>query len=106
MSRRFSPYERMLQGVPERDLLVAVLTAARLYGWLAYHTLASKGSAAGFPDLVLVRAPRVIFAELKKQDEHSDVDQRTWALALMGCPGMEYFLWRPGDMDEILEVLK
>ena len=36
-------------------------------GWRGYHTHRSQHSPAGFPDLVLVRRGRLVFAELKRQ---------------------------------------
>ena len=59
--------------VSEADLLTEVVRLARIFSWRAYHTHSSLKSAAGFPDLVLVRAGpgtdpgRVLFAELKRE---------------------------------------
>ena len=54
---------RQMQGRPlppgecsERDWQAWVEEVARSYGWTTYHTLRSKGSRAGFPDIVAVRA--------------------------------------------------
>lgn len=86
-----------------------ILTAAREKGWLAYHTHDSRGSAAGFPDLVLVRPPRVVFAECKTDDtvrSKTTTAQDTWLAALAACPAIEQYLWRYQDWSKILEVLK
>ena len=51
----------------EADLQSQVTELAEKTGWLFYHTYRSDRSPAGFPDLVLVRPPRLLFVELKKQ---------------------------------------
>ena len=64
-------------------------------------------SEPGVPDLLLVRSPRVIFAELKSQKGRLDIKQRysprtgralpnqkDWKDALEACTGVEYFLWK------------
>jgi hypothetical protein len=82
----------------ERSFQAQVVKLAELLGWRCYHTLRSEGSAAGFPDLVLVRArhpkPRVIFAELKADRGRLTDDQKTWLLELRAC-GQEAYLWAP-----------
>ena len=90
----------------EAEYLEQVKAVALAYSWRLYHTFDSRRSAAGFPDLVLVRPPRVIFAELKRQDGRLTVPQQMWGEVLRQCPGMEYYLWRPSDWDEIVEVLR
>lgn len=59
---------------------------------------------AGFPDVVLVRPPRVIFAELKAEKGRTSESQQTWLAALMEC-NVETYLWRPSDSDVISQVL-
>jgi VRR-NUC domain len=83
-----------------------VLQLAHLCGWLTYHTLDSRGSEPGFPDLVLVRPPRLLFAELKTQTGRVSQAQRRWLHLLGQCPGVEVHLWRPGDWDEIETTLR
>ncbi len=51
----------------ERDSLQQVKDLARLCGWRVYHTLNSRGSDPGFPDLVLPRGSSLVFAELKAE---------------------------------------
>lgn len=89
----------------ERDLATAVADLARLGGWLRYHTYWSKKSPRGFPDEVLVKPPRVIFAELKTETGKATEAQQAWLDALKQCPGVETYLWRPSDLDDIALIL-
>ena len=103
----------------EAEHLEQVKAVALTCGWRLYHTFDSRRSAAGFPDLVLVRPPRVIFAELKSEKGRLDTRQRysprtgralpnqkDWKDAFESCPGVDYYLWRPSDWDSILGVLQ
>ena len=85
-----------------------VINAAVQLGWareLIYHTRNSRGSTAGFPDLVLCRPPRLIWAELKQPGRELIEAQELWAWALKES-GQEVYAWWPADMDTILETLK
>lgn len=77
---------------------------ARLKGWRWYHTHDSRRSNHGFPDLVLVRAGRLIFAELKSEAGRVTPAQQAWLNDLTEAIGAVY-LWRPSDWPEVLEVL-
>lgn len=66
--RRAKVRRGYLPAESEAAFLQKVEQEARHNGWLVYHTHRSDRSAAGFPDLVMVRPPRLIFAELKAQD--------------------------------------
>jgi hypothetical protein len=92
--------------VSERELTGYVADLARLFGWLRYHTWLSRHSARGFPDEVLVRPPRLIFAELKSERGKLAAAQAEWLDALAHVPGVEVYTWRPSQMDEIAEVLR
>lgn len=89
----------------EAQFTAAVRQYARLRGWLEYHTYRSTRSPAGFPDLVMVRQPRLIFAELKDERGRLIAAQETWIRALSGPSGVETYVWRPSDWPEIERVL-
>ena len=88
----------------ERDLQKHVVELATVYGWEIYHTYDSHRSAPGFPDLVMVKERRLIFAELKREEGLLTDEQIVWANALMRTSA-EYYNWRPSNLDEIAEVL-
>jgi hypothetical protein len=88
----------------EAQLLETIREAAAIGSWLLYHTRDSRGSAAGFPDLVLVRGKRVIFAELKTEYGKATHEQLHWLITLRSA-GQEAKLWRPSDLDAILRIL-
>jgi hypothetical protein len=100
----------------ERDFQRAVIDLARLTGWRVHHTrpaLTRRGrwltpiqGDAGFPDLVLVRAGRVIFAELKRVGGKPTAEQQAWLEALQACAGVEVYLWTPDDWEAIIDALQ
>ena len=92
----------------EARLLREVRRAARQNGWADYHPAISMGSPAGFPDLVLVRPPVIIFAELKSERGRLSTSQRAWLERFEQCgiPGrIETYIWRPNDWPDILRIL-
>lgn len=102
------PRRRDVNALPaqtEKSFQADVLEAARLLGWRAYHTHDSRHSESGFPDLVLVRRPRVIFAELKSERGAVSDDQQAWIDDLKASR-QEVYVWRPSDWDALVEVLK
>ena len=104
-------YSSNAPGVPALDLqekqfLALVRELAQWCGWRVYHTHDSRRSPAGFPDLVLVRRPIVILAELKAARGRLTPEQRAWLEALGQCPGVETYLWRPSDWRQIEARLK
>lgn len=88
----------------EKQWQAEVVRAARLLGWTAYHTHDSRRSEPGWPDLALVR-DRLVMAELKTDTGRISPDQQRW-LDLLGGAGIETYVWRPRDIDEVLAVLK
>ena len=89
----------------EKRFQQQVLGLATLLGWRAYHTYDSRRSTEGFPDLVLVRRPRLIFAELKAQRTPVTDDQRAWIDELRAC-GQEAYIWRPEHWERLERLLR
>jgi hypothetical protein len=74
---------------------------------LVYHTYSSLRSAPGFPDLVMVHPEtgRTIIAELKAEGKYPTPEQRRWLDAFRKNPGLEVYVWRPSQMQEIAKIL-
>lgn len=94
----------------EASFQTAVLAFARLHGWIAYHTHDARRSNPGFPDLVLVRRERLVFAELKSDKGRERPDQTVWLDALevveKAAPdAVGVYLWRPSSWEQIRVVL-
>ena len=111
----------MTQWVTEKEFQASVQELAVPCGWRTYHVHDSRRQVRdrgglpayvgdkdikGFPDLVLVRPPRTIFAELKKEKGRVTPEQRQTLNLLGECPGVETYLWRPSDWDQIMDILK
>lgn len=114
----------MSAAVAEAAFQAQVIEIATLYGWLSFHDYDSRRSTPGFPDLVLVRAPEIIFAELKSQRGRVRPEQGKW-LAHLTAVGVEVenvlaaataagahsslavdtHVWRPDDFDDIIARL-
>lgn len=97
---------------PEQQFQTQVIELAQYGGWAHYHppdnlTVAMRSGRTrrqavvkGFPDLTLVRAPELIFAELKAENGRLSPEQRDWLHQLELC-GIEVHVWRPSDFDAV-----
>jgi hypothetical protein len=92
--------------VSEKVFMSQVCQLARFCGWKQYHTWNSFRSTEGFPDLVLVRPPRLIFAELKSEKGKLTEAQEEWIEALCKVEGVTAFVWHPSDWDDIERILR
>ena len=95
------------RAMTEKDLQEAIEDLAGKLGWLTYHTRLPWKSAVGFPDLVMVRAGRVVVAELKRAGKEPTEAQRRWLEEFGLNPGVEVYAWTPDDwfagaIDEVL----
>jgi hypothetical protein len=98
--------------VTECKFLAQVLQLAKLYGWKTFHCRPARtanswrtpvqGDGKGFPDLVLVKGDRLLFAELKASKGRTTLEQDDWLAALGAVPGVSVHLWRPEDWGAIL----
>ncbi len=102
-------------GITEAVFQEQVVELAHMLGWEHMHVRRSIGkgrswttatNVAGWPDLVLwsERQCRVIAAELKSQTGKATVEQLD-VLTSLGRAGVESFLWRPSDLDDIQRIL-
>jgi len=92
-----------------------VLAVAKLYKWRRAHFRPGRtkngwrtpvqGDGKGFPDLVLIKPPRLIIAELKSDKGKVSPDQELWLRAFAGIPCVETFVWRPRDWNAIVNIL-
>lgn len=89
----------------ERDLEYFVRDVAKTFGWHYHHTWLSIHSSAGYPDDTMIKDGRLIIAELKSEKGQPTPEQYFWLEELAEVPGIEVFLWRPSDRDEIIETL-
>jgi hypothetical protein len=114
LQRRVEGYAKsMASTMTEAQLLACIRQLCKRLGhWYIYHTFCSKKSEPGFPDLVLVRAQsvaysgRLIFSELKREGESPTLPQQKWLEAIGGSvEGVEHYIWRPSDLDNIVEIL-
>lgn len=92
--------------VREKDFMGEIVKDAGLLGWRTYHTLDSRGSAAGFPDLVLVRRDRLVMAEVKREKGRVTAAQQGWLDDLARVATIDTYLWRPSDWPTIEGVLR
>lgn len=55
--------------------------------------------------MTFVRAGRLVFAELKDMKRKPTEAQVEWLDQLRGCIGVEAYLWRPCDIEQVRRVL-
>ncbi|GIV07644.1 MAG: hypothetical protein KatS3mg017_0846 [Fimbriimonadales bacterium] len=114
MSKKHLPL-LLSDAVPEREFQARVIQLARLCGWRVYHSRPAQYRSgrwatplqgeAGLPDLILLRPPRLVFAELKSEKGRVSKEQQAWLDALRACNGVEVYLWRPSDWASIVATL-
>ncbi len=115
MTRPLTAEQVLDRAMLEDDLLNAVVQMAHVQRWLVYHIRNSKRGVTqgdrGFPDLVMARPPRLVIAELKREDEQLTVYQRRWFDAfqpIADAKRIELYVWRPSDWRKgtVEEVLR
>lgn len=101
--------------ITEQALQRTIVEMAQLGGWMVMHTRPAMNRDGewstpiqgdpGFPDLILANDDgEVIAAELKSETGKVADDQRRWLMALKSG-GVETYVWRPRDLDDITERL-
>ena len=89
----------------EKAFQSAVRDYARLRGWRCYCVWDSRNSPKGWPDLVLLRPPRLVVAELKSTRGRLTKEQRETLNMLVAC-GVESYAWWPESWSIIEKTLE
>jgi hypothetical protein len=97
-----TPTERALRAKLEKEWQNEVLDVLHWHGWTTYHTFDSRRSDPGFPDVVASKRADLFVAELKRETEQPTPAQRAW-LARFMLRGIDAYVWRPSDMDAVIE---
>lgn len=107
--------------VSEESFQAQVIELARLFGWRVAHFRGVRvqrrdgsvryqtpvqADGAGFPDLVLIRGPRLIVAELKSASGRVTPEQDAWLQAFADAGAEIAGVWRPADWGYIAGVLR
>jgi hypothetical protein len=108
-------------GLTEEQFQRIVIDLARSRGWKVahfrrvrvqrkngstYYETPVQADGKGFPDLLLVRGPTLIAAELKVGRNRPTPEQRDWLDALERTGWVQGYVWRPDDWKTILATLE
>lgn len=87
---------RIMDRLPEpseADILRQVRQYLRLKGWSAYRIQQGMGAVRGMPDLIAIRAGRVVWIEVKSRTGRLSVHQEAFQ-AEIAAQGGEYLVVR------------
>ena len=93
-------------GITENQFESQIRDLAEMFHWRYYHPFLSKWSERGWPDIVLLRAPRLILAELKSDKGKLSIHQARWLWELRKVRNIEVKIWRPRHIERIAECLR
>jgi len=104
-----------IKRITENELQNNILDLAKIFHWRRAHFRPAmtkhgwrtpvQADGKGFPDLVLLKPPRLILAEVKRQDTKPNEHQLEWLHDFAEVPGVEVYTWKPLDWDEIVATL-
>lgn len=98
-------YARVPYVAAESDWRSAIVELAKSFGWVCHFTWNSRHSPAGWPDLVLIRPPRLIVVELKV-GKNRLTDRQIDTLRDLAACGVETRIWRhPESWDDVIATL-
>ena len=78
---------------------------AEKQGWLCVHFPAMLANPSGWPDLILIRGRRTIFAELKREGGKLGPKQEE-TIGSLRHVGAEAYVWFPSDWPAIEAALR
>src|SRR5688572_18923057 len=92
-----------------------VLQLAAALNWVTCHfrpartdkgwRTAVQGMGVGFPDLVLVRPPRLVFADVQAGRGKRSPAQQVWLGLPSKVAGVETYVWRPSERGAVVALL-
>lgn len=87
----------------ESEFQAAVVQLALLRQYLVFHDNDSRRNQAGFPDLVMTRPGRLVFAELKTEIGRVSNEQHRWldllrSVSQVAGDALHVAVWRPSDL--------
>ena len=100
----------------EAELQRVVVELAEIRGWTVNHVRRTIGgrhgkgwvtgtTLKGWPDLVLIRPPRIVFVELKSDKGRLEPEQ-DHVLGLLRLCHLEVHVFRPSDWDDIVRTFR
>lgn len=104
-------YRHLVAGATSEDeLLVDVASRLTLGRWRWHHIRradkAEQMGDPGLPDLLAVRGDVLLVRELKGPKGTYGTGQREWLEAFAQVRRVDVGTWRPGDIHQIVEVLR
>lgn len=105
--------------ISERDWQQTVIGLLDLHGWTWFHVGDSRRASAAILDIIAIRPPRFLCIELKtekgkltktkvvkgKHGFYARLGQLEVIALLHQCPGVECFVWRPSNYEDMVRVL-
>jgi hypothetical protein len=104
----------------EADWQATVMAILQAHGWTAFHINASivrvtsggqrtyatavTSQGRGFPDVVAIRAGRMVFIECKSERGIVNAEQHLWHQRLSAVAGVEVYVLRPSDGQQLMEI--
>lgn len=116
MSARLTVEQRRLRALTEGQWQAQVCQLAEAHGYSWVHLRAARTKhgwrvpvegplGKGWPDLTLVGRGRRIYAELKRELGKTTPEQEAVHQWIRENGG-EVYVWRPSDLDEVIDVLR
>ena len=94
------------QDVTEAQVQATVRDMAVILGWTVFLTWKSLHSPKGELDLRLIKPPRYVLIECKTEKGKLTPEQTLIYELLRQCPGVEVYVARPSNLEEIRDILQ
>ena len=95
-----------LPPLSEKQWQRQVVELARLHRWMVRYDWTRIHGVAGYPDLTLVRPPRLVYLELKTDRGRITRAQQDWIDTLADVPGVVAAVVRPADWEYVRRLLE